>query len=126
MKTFSRNIATNLDTGKQTDLDAAIPPQVYTSVADWKPIAPEKFVALLHAYMTQDQNLDQWGHGQMSTKALHLGPRCNAVIHSSVKDGTGGGVFSPVLMTITYEDSKRVICFAHLTYGLEAEEDLRK
>lgn len=124
MKTFARNIARNLETGKEIDLDRAIPPQVYTSVSDWKPIAPEKFVALLHAYKTQDQNLDEWGNGQMSTKALHLGPRCNAVVHYSVKE-EGSGVSSPVLMTITYEDSKRVICFAHLTYGLEKEEDTR-
>lgn len=120
MKRFDDVIATRVEDGKETNLTKAIPPQVYTSVADWKPIPPDKFIALLHAYQTQDQNLDRFGHCLMHQQAHHLGPRCNGVIHYTVKE-QDSPVSSPVLMTITYEDTKKVICFAHLHYGMEAE-----
>ena len=118
MKAFTIPTAKNLDTGEVREI--RVDPHVYTSVADWKPIAPEKFVGLLHTYKTQDHNLDEFGHGLMHAKAFHLGGRCTAVIHYSVKE-QDSPVSSPVLMTITYEDSKKVICFAALHYGLEAE-----
>lgn len=116
MKKFDDVIATDVASGKETNLSKAIPPQVYTSVADWKPIQSDKFVAKLHQFQTLDRNLSRHGNGLMSIKAHHLGPRCTGIIHYSVKTD-GSPVSQPVLMSLTYEDIGKVICFEHLKYG---------
>lgn len=112
--------ATDVKTGVTRTID--IPPQVYTSVHDWKPIVPERFVALLHTYQTQDRNLDNFNHGLMHQTGYRLDRSTNAVIHYTVKE-IDSSVSSPVLMTVTYETTGKVICFASLTYGLEADPE---
>jgi hypothetical protein len=119
MKAFEIPTVTDQD-GKTRNIE--IDPHVYTSVSDWKPIAAERFVELLHRYTTMDKNLDRFGHGLMSQTAFHLSKGVNAVIHYSVKTD-GSPVSQPVLMTMNYEDSKRLVHFASIFNGIEAEDN---
>jgi len=47
--------AKNVDTGETREIpfDA----HAATSVADWKPVPPERFAQLIHHYTTQDQSI---------------------------------------------------------------------
>lgn len=119
MKDLKIPTATEVATGKEKSID--IEPRFYTSVHEWKPVAPERFAQLLHKYKTMDDNLDDYGNGLMLSKASKLDRDTTAVIHYSAKY-PGGSVFSPVLMTIEYSSKGKVICFASLMHGLEATE----
>lgn len=116
MKRPLPNIARNVETGKETNLDELIPPQVYTSVADWKPVTPEQFVHLLHGYSTEDKSLDDFNHGLMTATSLILDPTTNCTIWYVPKE-VDSPVSSPVLMTMNTVGSNKVVCFASTKYG---------
>lgn len=123
MKRTKPNIAYKLDeAGNRIEpginLTERVPPQMYTSVHQWKPVQPERFAQLMHHYSTQDENLDDFLNGLMSTKSFHLDATATATIWYTVKE-EGSPVSSPVLMTMSYSNGK-VLCFASTTYGLEA------
>ena len=125
MKSPKPNIAYKLDEAGNRiqpgiNLDERVPPQVYTSVDQWKPIQPDRFVSLLHQYSTMDKNLDDYLNGLMSSKSFHLSPTTTATIWYMVKE-EGSPVSSPVLMTMSYTNGK-VICFSSTTYGLDLRD----
>ena len=106
--------AKNLTTGevKQINVD----PHVYTSVHQWIPITPDKFAELLHGYTTSDPAINDFGHGEMSFRSMHLGEGVLATIHS-IPRSVGDNVGSAVLMSLSYATGKRVF-FASLRYGV--------
>lgn len=120
MRKLTVPTAKNLQTGEVKEI--WVDPHLYTSVSDWKPVTPERFVALLHEYHTQDRSIDDYGHGVMSTTSYHLDSVTTAVIHYVPKE-QGSPVSSPVLMTVTYAHTGKVVCFASLRYGSEAETE---
>lgn len=97
-----------------------VDPKVYTSVHDWKPVQPERFLFLMHAYHMLEEASDEWGHGKIRGDTYHLSGGVTSIIYYVPKD-PGSPVSSPVLMSLSYESGK-VICFASLTYGMEAEK----
>lgn len=117
MKDLKIPTARNLATGEEKSID--IDPRFYTSVHEWKPVPPERFIQLLHQYQCEDQNSDEYGNGLMHAKAFKLDRETTAIIHYSVKS-MGSPVSSPVLMTIDSSNMGKVICFASLRHGREA------
>ena len=115
MKTPQPSIARDLTTGKETNLTEAIPPHVYTSVADWKPVPHTQFAELLHEYMSSDSALDEFNHGRMHTTGYNLDRETEVHIHYIPKS-PGDAVSSPVLMTMKRRDMA-VLCFASTKYG---------
>lgn len=119
MKKPQPNIAKNLDTGEEINLDDKIPPHVYTSVHQWRPIAPDRFVQMLHAYQCEDRALDEFNHGKMTSKGLNLDATAEAQIFYIPKE-VGSPVSSPVLMTMRDGETGKVTCFASTRYGVMA------
>lgn len=117
MKDLKIPTARNLETGEEKSID--IDPRFYTSVHEWKPVPPERFIQLLHQYQCDDHNIDDFGNSLMHSKAFKLDRETTAIIHYSVKyPGTGIGM--PVLMTIDSSKMGKVISFASLLHGREA------
>lgn len=121
MRSLTVPTARNLTTGETRQI--AVDPHVYTSVHQWKPVTPERFLALLHQYTTHDWSIDEFGNGEMSTKSMHLDHQTTATIHYQPKS-TGDCVSMPVLMTMEYGGSKaRFLAFASTQNGFEAAVD---
>lgn len=104
----------NLSTGVTTIVD--VDPHVYTSVHQWRPISAERFVALLHEYMSEDRALDDFNHGKMHSTGYNLDRTAEAQIFYIPKEADSP-ISSPVLMTMRDGDSGKVICFASTRYG---------
>ena len=116
MKYPKPTIARNVSTGEERVI--AVDPAVYTSVHQWKPVTPERFVQLLHGYSTDDVALDDFNHGLMSSMSYHLGRSAEVTIWYVPKEA-GSPVSSPVLMTMTAPGGK-TLCFSSTQFGVEA------
>lgn len=86
-----------------------------TSVADWKPATPERFIKLLHTY--EVECCDEHGHEALTQTAFKQDHETTGVIFYMPKRGKRpDAVSSPVLLTIRFSNGK-VMCFESTKYG---------
>lgn len=110
---------TNASTGATVAVERD--PHHVMAVYQWKPVQPDRFVTMLHAYTILDENLDEWNHGTMHTHSYQVDRGVTSTIWYTVKY-PDSGVRSPVLMTLTYANGK-TICFASTSFGFDADPD---
>lgn len=89
-------------------------PELYTSIAHWKPVTPEQFLKLLHGYSVDDPCLDENMHGLMTSTSFRVDPQTFGTIWY-IKKAEGSSVSSPVLLTLSSEE--RLMQFASTQYG---------
>lgn len=86
-----------------------------TSVADWKPAPPERFVRLLHTY--EVECCDEHGHEALTQTAFKHDHETTGVIYYMPKSGKRPDIVSsPVLLTIRFASGK-VMCFESTNFG---------